>query len=114
MMGRDPKLARQEPAMPRIELTPSQQAEADRIHAALTAAAAADLLDLARLLASKADGDLLGTTEFQVRDAVHRIGAKALETALAERKKGGTTAPAAPAPAAARRPSSSAGGPRRS
>jgi hypothetical protein len=98
--------------MARLPLTPDQQAEADRIHAALTAAAAADLRDLADLLASKADGDLLGPTEFQVRDLVHRIGAKALETALAERKKGGTTAPPVAARPAARRPSSSAGGPR--
>lgn len=100
--------------MPRSALTPDQQAEADRIHAALTAAAATDLRDLAELLAAKADGDLLGPTEFQVRDAVHQIGAKALATALAERKKRGTTAPAAAAPTATSRPSSSAGGPRRS
>lgn len=98
--------------MSRRQLTPEQQAEADRIHAALTAAAATDLRDLAELLAAKADADLLGPTEFQVRDLVHRIGARAIQTALAERKKGGTTAPAGPAPTAARRPSSSAGGPR--
>jgi hypothetical protein len=97
--------------MRRIALTPDQQAEADRLHAALTAAAADDLRGLAELLAAKADGDLLGQTEFEVRDAVHKIGAKALEAALAGRKKGGTTGPAAPAPAAPRRPSSSAGGP---
>lgn len=100
--------------MPHRELTPDQQAEADRLRAARAAAVAADLDDLARLLASKADGDLLGPTEFQVRDGVHRLGAKAIETALAERKKGGTTAPAAAAPTATSRPSSSVGGPRRS
>jgi hypothetical protein len=100
--------------MSRIPLTPDQQAEADRIHAALTAAAAADLRDLAELLASKADGELLGPTEFQVRDLVHKLGAKAIQTALAERKRGGTTGPPAPARPAARRPSSSAGGPGRS
>jgi hypothetical protein len=100
--------------MHRLELTPDQQAEADRLRTALAAAMAADLDHLARLLASKADGDLLGPTEFQVRDVVHRIGAKAIETALAERKKGGTTAPAAAAPTATRRPSSSAGEPGRS
>src|SRR4051812_20613359 len=90
------------PAMPRtrVELTPDQQAEADRIRAALMAAVATDLDDLARLLASKADHDLLGPTEFQVRDVVHAIGAKAIETALAGRKKGGTTGRRAPAPTA--------------
>jgi hypothetical protein len=91
------------------DLTPDQEAQARRIFDALKHAADADLLALARLLASKADGDLFGATEFQVRDAVHRIGAKALETALAERKKGGTTAPAGPAPGAARPPSSKGG-----
>ncbi len=100
--------------MSHTPLTPDQQAEADRIYAALTAAAAADLRALADLLAAKADGDLLGTTEFQVRDVVHGLGAKAREAALTERKKGGTTGPRAPARPAGRRPSSSAGGPARS
>ena len=93
------------------DLTPTQEAEAQRLFALLQQAAAADLLGLARLLASKADHDLLGATEFEVRDRVLRIGAQALETALAERKKGGTTGRAAPARTAARRPSSSAGSP---
>ena len=98
--------------MPHLELTPDQQAEADRLRTALAAAVAADLDDLARLLASKADGDLLGPTEFQVRDVVHRIGAQAIQTALDERKKGGTTDPVEPAPTARRPPSSNANGAR--
>jgi hypothetical protein len=92
-------------------LTPDQEAEAQRIFALLKQSADADLLGLARLLASKGDRELLGATELQVRDRVLRIGARALETALAERKKGGTTAPAAPARTATNRPSSSAGSP---
>jgi hypothetical protein len=96
------------------DLTPDQEAQARRLYDALRHAADTDLLALARLLASKAEGDLFGATEFQVRDAVHRIGAKALETALAERNKGGTTAPAGRAPAAARPPSSKGGRARRS
>jgi hypothetical protein len=51
-------------------------------------------LALARLLASKKDRDLLGQTEFEVRDRVHAIGAKAIQTALSERKKGATKGPA--------------------
>ena len=54
----------------------------------------ADLRGLAELLASKPDHQLLGPTEFEVRDRVHTIGAKAIETALDERKKGGTKGPA--------------------
>jgi hypothetical protein len=100
--------------MDRPTLTPDQQAEAQRIYDVLRQAADADLHNLAQLLATKADGDLLGATEFQVRDAVHKIGAKALEAALQGRKKGGTRAPAAPAPTAARRHASRGGRPKRS
>ena len=91
------------------DLTPAQEAEADRLFTILKQTTEADLKALARLLASRADRDLLGATEFQVRDRVLRIGAQALETALAERKKGATTAPAGPARGAGKRPSSSAG-----
>ncbi len=91
------------------DLPVEQQAEARRLLGHLTAACAADLEGLACLLAGKADRDLLGRAEFEVRDRVHAIGAKALEAALAGRKKGGTTAAPAPAPPAASRPSSSAG-----
>jgi hypothetical protein len=100
--------------MSHADLTPDQQAEADRILAALQQACQADLRALAELLATKVDADLFGATEFQARDCVLPIAAKALETALAGRKKGGTTAPAGPARTATRPPSSSAGRPRRS
>jgi hypothetical protein len=91
------------------DLTPAQEAEAERLFTILKQTTEADLKALARLLASKADRDLLGATEFVVRDRVLRIGAQALETALAERKKGATTAPAGPARSVGKRPSSSAG-----
>jgi hypothetical protein len=74
----------------RPQLSPEQEAEAQRIFQVLKGSADADLLGLARLLASKPDRQLLGQTEFEVRDRVHQLGAKAIETALAERKKGGT------------------------
>jgi len=67
-----------------------QEAEALRIYKTLRRASRQDLLALSRLLASKPDRELLGKTEFEVRDRVHEIGAKAVETALQERKKGGT------------------------
>jgi hypothetical protein len=80
--------------MANIPLTPEQEAEAQRLRPLLTQAFAAEAEQPARLLASKSDDQLLGRTEFEVRDAVHRLGAKAIETALQERKKGGTAAPA--------------------
>jgi hypothetical protein len=69
---------------------PDQEAEAQRIYQILKQSCDQDLLALARLLAGKPDRELLGKTEFEVRDRVHAIGAKAVETALQERKKGGT------------------------
>ena len=79
---------------PGSHLTPEQAELAERIYQSLRQAADADLRGLAELLASKPDRQLLGQTEFEVRDRVHKIGAKALETALDERKKGGTKGPA--------------------
>jgi hypothetical protein len=88
------------------DLTPQQEAQAQRIYQTLRHAADTDLLAIARLLAAKADGQLFGATEFQLRDAVHLLGAKALQAALQERKKGGMTAPVASVPTAKKRPNS--------
>ena len=96
--------------MTRPALTAEQQAEADRIREALLEASADDIRELAELLASKDDTNTFGATEFAVRDIVQRIGAKAIQSALAGRKKGGTTGPVAPAPTATRPPSSNGTG----
>jgi len=72
-------------------LTPER---AERIFQSLRQAVDSDLRSLAELLASKPDRQLLGRTEFEVRDRVHKIGARAIEAALNERKKGGTKGPA--------------------
>lgn len=97
-----------------MDLTPEQRAEADRLYQHLRAAVDADLRGLAELLAAKSDGELLGRTEFEVRDRVLAIGAKAVEGALAGRKKGGTKAAASSARAATARRGSSATRPARS
>jgi hypothetical protein len=80
--------------MVEIELKPEQEAEAERIADVLRAKMTAEINFISRLLASKGNRELLGATEFQIRDAVHRLGAAAIDTALAERNKGGTTGPA--------------------
>ena len=49
-------------------LSPEQQEEADRIYEILRRNSEKDLRDLAELLASKPDGQLLGATEFALRD----------------------------------------------
>src|SRR5262245_43438547 len=80
-----------------MDLTPEERAEADRIFEDLRSAVETYLRALAELLASKSGGDLFGRTEHEVRDRVHQIGAKAIESALAGRKKGATKAAASPA-----------------
>lgn len=77
-----------------ITLTPEQQAEAQHLRTLLQEAFLDEAGHLAELLTSKDDAQLLGRTEFEVRDALHRLGARALETAVNERKKRGTKAPA--------------------
>jgi len=99
-------MARRPPKNRHPELTPEQQAEAQRIQTALLATAADDIRELAELLASKDDSNTFGATEFTVRDIVHRIGAKAVQTALEGRKKGATKVPPTPARTAKKPPSS--------
>jgi hypothetical protein len=70
-----------------MDLTPEQEAEAQRLYEALQQPFLDEARRLARLLAAKPDPQLLGKTEFEVRDAVHRLGARALQAALDERKK---------------------------
>jgi hypothetical protein len=67
---------------------------AQQLFDSLTASAEHDLRAIAELLATKPDDRLFGATEFQLRDLVHRLGAKALQTAADQRKKGGTAVPA--------------------
>ena len=76
------------------DLTPEQEAEAQRLFDAFQQPFLDEARRIARLMASKADDQQLGQTEFEVRDHFHRLAALALQTALAERKKGGTKAPA--------------------
>jgi hypothetical protein len=76
--------------MTELPLTPEQEAEAQVLFQRLKAAFEREALQLARLMASKEDRQLLGGTEFEVRDQVHRLGAQVLETVLQERKKKGT------------------------
>ena len=61
-----------------VILTPEQEAEAERIEDNLRAAATVEIRRIARLLASKENRHLFGETEFQVRDAVHRIAARGM------------------------------------
>ena len=70
-----------------------QEAQAQELAAAITAAAEEELLEIARTLAAAEPADLFGATEFKVRELAHRIAAKAYEQRLAQ-KKSATTPPA--------------------
>ena len=74
-----------------LQLTAEQEAEAQRIAEIIARKLNSEALQMARLLVSKPDAEFFGTTEFELRDLVHRIGGHALQTALKERKKGGIT-----------------------
>ena len=73
-----------------LQLTPEQEAEAQRLADLIAQKTKEEALQMARLLVSKPDHQLLGATEFEIRERVHKIGAFAIETAVNQRKKGGT------------------------
>ena len=86
-------------------LSPELEAQAQELVARLRPQAEEDLLALARLLVSKEDRELFGETEFEVRDVVHRLGAKAYSAHLAGKKRG-TKGRASSARTASKAPSS--------
>lgn len=73
-----------------IQLTAEQESQAERIAKIISQKVQDEVLLMARLLASKPDAELLGKTEYEIRDRVHRLGAQIVQSALLERKKGGT------------------------
>jgi hypothetical protein len=77
-------------AMTDLPLTPEQEAEAQRLAALLGQKAQEEALRMARILVSKPDAQLLGATEFEIRERAHALAAHALQTAVNRRKKGGT------------------------
>jgi F420-0:gamma-glutamyl ligase len=89
--------------MAELPLSPEQEAEAQALCERLKRAFEREALQLARVMASKADGQIVGRTEFEVRDHVHRLGAQVLEAVLQERKKKATAGRRRPVPAATRR-----------
>ena len=92
-------------------LSPELEAKAQELVARLRPQAESELLALARLLVSKNDSELFGETEFEARAIVHRLGAQAFETHLAQ-KKTATRVQASSAPTASKGPSFTATGPK--
>lgn len=78
--------------------------EKDRIKALFLKVAEREAEAIAELLADSPTEDLLGKTEFVLRDAVHKLGAKTLEACTNERAKKRGTKEAAPLATAEHRP----------
>ena len=73
-----------------VALDAEQEQQAQRLYERLAGAFDQERMRIARLLASKADGEFFGETEYQLRDMVDELGAQALEATAEERvKKGG-------------------------
>lgn len=69
------------------DLTAEQEAHAQESARTMLKALEGDILQMTQLLASKPDHQALAQTEFQIRDIVHRIGAKAIQAELDARQK---------------------------
>jgi hypothetical protein len=96
-------------------MTAEERAEAQRLFEVTQQAMAEEQWRICCLMASKKDNQLLGQTEFDLRDRVLRVGAIALEAAVNQRrKKGATTAVASLARTANTTRASSGGGKKRS
>jgi len=67
-------------------LSAEQEAQAQELVSHFSEALARELLAIARLLVSRTGKHTFGQTEFQLRDLLHRAGAKILETSLAQKK----------------------------
>ena len=76
--------------MKNIVLTAEQEAEAQHVAAIIAKRAQEETLLMVRILMSKPDSQLLGPSEFEIRDRAHQFAANVIETVLNERKKGGT------------------------
>lgn len=69
--------------------TSQKQAEIAELRECIAAAVEKEIGVMAELMASKADNELFGETEFQLRDIVHRLGAKVIEITAQQREKKG-------------------------
>ena len=76
------------------EVAVQKAEEVGRLLDVVRGMAEVELRQLAEMLVSKSNRELLGKSEFLVRDGVHRIGVRLIEAALEERKKRGLAGPA--------------------
>jgi hypothetical protein len=72
-----------------VQLNEEQEAKSQRIYERLRGAFDEELKTMARFMAFQPNHQLFGQTEFELRDRVHELGARVLETAADERQKRG-------------------------
>ena len=73
----------------KVVLSKEQEAEAERIYELIKAKVDGQIREMARLMASKKDNEILGPGEFQLRDRLNEVGVGVVEAALSERVKKG-------------------------
>ncbi len=72
-----------------LELTAEEEASAERIYESLKGKVELQLKNMARMMAAKEPEELLGRSEFELRDMLFDLGANVLETATNECVKKG-------------------------
>ena len=70
----------------RVPLSAEQEAEAQALAQRIRELADEELVQMARFLVSKPDREIFGDTEFELRDIVLKVGAKALQERLRQKK----------------------------
>ena len=70
-----------------VWMSDEEFAEAEKLWEVTRQAREDELWQMCCSVASKKDKDLLGQNEFEMRDALFRVGAKTLEAAINERRK---------------------------
>jgi parvulin-like peptidyl-prolyl isomerase len=95
----------------RCALSVEKEAEAQVLAQRMRELADEEFVEIARLLVSKSEREVFGDTEFELRDIVLKVGAKALEAHL-RLKKTAITDAASIARSASKRPNSTAIDPR--
>lgn len=72
-----------------VELSAEQEALAQRVFEKIRGKADEELLGMVRLMMSKADHEIFGPGEFELRDKLNQFGAMVVEEAANERAKKG-------------------------
>jgi hypothetical protein len=72
-----------------VELSAEQEALAQQVYEQIRGKADEELLDMVRLMMSKADHEIFGPGEFELRDKLNQFGAMVVAEAANERAKKG-------------------------